>query len=118
MTSIPFDTTLLVGYSKIFAVHNSQKLYPELSDFYLDLPQSLADRGFAKSLRQIHGYACVFCEPFSIKISAHLFGKNRSVQMKGNRFEKTLMETHSRSRRYSDGNRICLAIGVAGSVAP
>ena len=34
-----------------------------------------------KKPRQIHGYAFVFCESFSIKISAHLFGKNRSVQV-------------------------------------
>jgi hypothetical protein len=43
---------------------------------------------------------------------------DRSVQVKGNRFEKTLMEIHCCSHRYYDGNRIHLAIGVAGRVAP
>ncbi len=60
----------------------------------------------------------LFCEPFSIKISAHLFAKNRSIQVKGNKFEKILMETYRCPHRYADSNRICLTIGVAGSVAP
>jgi len=68
------------------AIHHDltgwETLIPELSDLYLDLHQSLADQGFAKSLDRSHGYVCVFCEPSSIKILAHLFGKNRSAQVK------------------------------------
>jgi hypothetical protein len=54
----------------------------ELSGFYLDMRPSLGDQGFAKKPRQSHWHAYLFCEPSFIKISAHLFGTKRSLQMK------------------------------------
>jgi len=38
-------------------------LKPELSDFYLDLHQSLADQGFAKSLDRSIGMPTFFANP-------------------------------------------------------
>jgi len=65
---------------------------PKLSDFLLDLHQSLAHQGLAKSLdisigmpalfanlADIHWYACAFRKPCCIKILAHFFAKNRST---------------------------------------
>jgi len=51
--------------SAVFFALNSMvcSLEPELNNFYLDLPQSLADMGFAKSLDRSTGMPMFFANP-------------------------------------------------------
>jgi hypothetical protein len=51
---------------------------PKLSDFLLDLHQSLAHQGLAESLDISIGMPTLFASPCCIKILAHFFAKNRS----------------------------------------
>jgi hypothetical protein len=45
----------------------SDKLKSELSDFFYRSAPCASGSRVRKKPREIHGYACIFCEPFSIK---------------------------------------------------